>query len=37
MEWNFTYEWMDQIRDKNTSQALIILTDHADVDIEIVD
>ncbi len=36
MEWNYTYQWMDQINDKNTSQAHIKLTYHDDVDIEIV-
>ncbi len=34
MEWNSTYQWMEQISDKNESH--IKLTYHDDVDIEIV-
>ncbi len=37
MEWNSTYQWKDQISDKNTSQTHIKLTYHDDVDIEIAD
>ncbi len=37
MEWNSTYQWLEQISDKNTSQAHIKLTYYDDVDIKIVD